>query len=113
MKVVYIAGPFTAPTPHEIEYNIRDAEYVGLEVAALGMSALVPHSVGRFAVGTFDEAYWYEATMAQLRKCDAVMMVPGWEESIGAKQERDEAIALNIPVFEILDDLKLWKELTP
>jgi len=35
-----------------------------------------------------------------LKRCDLVVMVPGWENSSGAKEERNVAIEHNIPVFE-------------
>ena len=110
MPVVYIAGPFTGDTPYETERNIRRAEAEGLRIASLGASPLVPHSQGRFAVGTMTPQYWYDATMAQMLKCDAVLMLPGWSLSVGAVSERTRASQASIPVFYSHKELGRWIE---
>lgn len=108
MKVVYVAGRFTAATPWETEQNVRRAEAVGLEVAQLGAAPMIPHSNTRFFVGTVNPEFWYAATLALLLKSDAVVMVPGWEASKGATAEMAAAVAAGIPVFHRLIDLAGW-----
>ena len=110
MKVVYIAGRFTAPTAWEIEQNVRQAEALAVEVARLGAMPLCPHTNSRFffgLTGTTAE-FWYEGTMELLRRCDALIYVPGWEGSKGTLAEREEAWTLKIPQFHHLRDLKDW-----
>ncbi len=34
-----------------------------------------------------------------ISRCDAVFMIPGWEQSCGAPRERDYAMQLGIPIF--------------
>lgn len=108
MQVVYIAGKFRGPTAWDVECNIREAEKVGLEVALLGASPLIPHTNTRFFNGTCTEQFWLDATMALLRKCDAVMTVWNWEQSQGATLEVAEAQALGIPVFHTLNAITDW-----
>lgn len=108
MKVVYVAGPFTAPTAWGIEQNVRVAEEAGLRVAEMGASALVPHTMGRHLVGTITPAYWYEATLALMLKCDAVLTVDAWGSSNGATNEVLVAREKGIPVFEWFAELALW-----
>ena len=50
MKVVYIAGPYTAPDAWQRELNIRAAEMMAMEVAKLGAMPLCPHTNTRFFV---------------------------------------------------------------
>ena len=38
-------------------------------------------------------------TLELMRRCDAVVVIPGWEHSTGTKAEIDEAMRLEIPVF--------------
>jgi hypothetical protein len=37
--------------------------------------------------------------MALLRACHAILLIPGWEHSAGARGERDEMLRLIRPVF--------------
>jgi len=48
--------------------------------------------------------------MAEMRTCDAVLMVPGWAQSVGAVAEKAEAERLGIPVFLHVRDLVEWLE---
>jgi len=114
MKTVYIAGPFTAPTPWLIENNVRRAEELSLKVCALGnVVALCPHTMYRFFYGMETANYWYEATLELLRRCDAIIMLNGWEQSTGAVGEHTEAIELSIPIFteDQLDLVQDWAKL--
>lgn len=112
MKIVYCAGRFTAPTREGVEANILAATDIGVAVAALGACPCVPHS------NTADPRYealqpyewWLDATLELLRKCDAVMLVPGWHDSRGARGEVIEAQRLGIPVFDELAELQSWLE---
>lgn len=112
MPVVYIAAPFTAPTGWGIEQNVRRAEEAGLAVAEMGASPLIPHANTRFFVGTKTPAWWYEATLALLLKCDAVLIVGAWEASKGATAEALAAQEAGIPVFELYGELALWIQRT-
>lgn len=108
MKVVYVAGPFTAENAWEIEQNVRRAEEAGLEVAKLGASPVIPHANTRFFHGTMTPEFWYRATEALMFVCHAVLLIPGWTASKGAVAERDRAVAAGIPVFNSLGALADW-----
>lgn len=108
MKVVYIAGKYRGPTPWDVEQNIRAAEEVAARVAAMGLMPQVVHPMTRFIGGSnSDEQFWVDGTLEIMRRCDAVVLVPGWDKSTGTRGEIAEARALGIPVFglESGDDL--------
>lgn len=108
MKVVYIAGKFRAPTHWGVVENVRRAEAVALDVWSLGAAALCPHlNTANFDGALPDEA-WLSGTMALMERCDAVMLVPGWLDSEGARAERTRALALGLPVFDDLQKLAEW-----
>lgn len=108
MRCVYIAGRYTQPGPDEIANNVRKA---ASEAATLlyqhGYAVLCPHTMSH----GFEAAlgYSYERTMAAclewVLRCDAVLMLPGWQGSPGAKRERAVAHAAGIPVFYRREDL--------
>lgn len=114
MKLTYVAGPFSAATRAGVEDNIMRAALVGVEVAKVGGFPVVPHSNTSHPLYEQVQQYpfWIAATMAMLRKCDAVMLVSGWEESSGARGERKEALRLGMPIFlpGDYDGLSRWLE---
>lgn len=99
MRLIYIAGPFRAPTAWAIEQNIRRAETLSLEVWKLGAAALCPHANARFFHGLCDDQVFLDGTLEMLRRCDAVLVCAGWTGSTGTKGEIAEAHRLNLPVF--------------
>lgn len=106
MKVVYIAGPFRASNSWDMEQNIRKAETLALECWRAGFAALCPHTNTRFFQGAADDSVWLEGDLELLKRCDACLMVPGWEKSQGSCAEREFAIANNIVVLENLESLE-------
>lgn len=110
MPAVYVAGPFKAATNELIEANIRRAEAMGLEVAKLGATPLIPHANTRAFHTVIDEAFMLEATKELMRRCDAVILCEGWQESAGTRDEMCEAHWLGLPVFYSLFGLKNWLE---
>jgi hypothetical protein len=115
MKVVYVAGKFRSTNPDGTSnawgvcQNVRAAEEVGLAVWKLGHAALVPHlNTAHFqdADGLPDKL-WLDGDLEILRRCDAVVLVPGWERSKGALAEITAANQLGIPVFDGADDFAL------
>lgn len=87
---VYIAGPFTAPTPEGVDANVDAAERVMRQIVESSerFAVLCPHSLGRsFKDGPGSPDYWYRATMAMAQDCDACVTVPGWEHSLGSVRE--------------------------
>ncbi len=108
MRVIYIAGPFTAPNAWGIEQNVRAAEALGLEVAQLGAMPLIPHANTRFFHGVGGDINWYEGTLELMRRCDAIIVRAGSEDSKGVRAEIDEAWRLKIPVFHDIYSLMDW-----
>lgn len=109
MKVVYIAGPFTAPTAWAIEQNIRAVEDLGILVAKMGFAPLMPHVNTRFFHGTCTPEFWYQAAEAMLLKSDGVLFREGWSGSLGCRMELAAAESANIPRFFTLAELETWK----
>lgn len=105
MKVIYIAGKYRGPTPWAVEQNIRAAEDVAAKVIQAGHMPLTPHKNTAHMEGLADDAFFLEGTMELLRRCDAVLCVSNWRDSVGARAEVEEARRLGLPVFGTGTDL--------
>jgi nucleoside 2-deoxyribosyltransferase len=109
LKLVYVAGPLFGPNDWEIRRHIHRAAALGYEVAKLGAYPVIPHTnTGSVFVGTMTPEFWYAGTLELLRRCDAVILVTGWEDSKGSTAEFAEARRLNLPVFSFVHELKTW-----
>jgi hypothetical protein len=103
--VIYIAGPYRAPSAKEISENVRRAEAVGQEILRRGHVALCPHSMTHdWDIGTGITDKTFLATgLVLLSRCDAICMVEGWRRSAGATAELQRALALGLEVFMDVD----------
>jgi hypothetical protein len=107
MKIVYIAGQLTTGWDGKdrsyIEKNIKAAEQFQVALANAGIGAFCAHthtSFHREKGGTAPESYYYELGLEFLkRSCDAVLAMPGWEKSRGAKWEVELATKEKRPIF--------------
>lgn len=108
MRVVYVAGKFTGKNSWEIHRNVFHAESLGMAVAEAGAMPLIPHKNTSNFFGTMTEEFWYEGTMELLRRCDAMILVPGWETSKGTRDEVEWARKGGMRVFTEIDQLKTW-----
>lgn len=110
IHVVYVAGPFRAPTPIEVRANVLRAEQLGCAVLQLGAMPLIPHA----NTGHFDSVapqdLMIEGTLELMRRCDAVVFTDDWQRSVGARGENEEAVRLGLPRFFSIDGLRAWLE---
>ena len=113
MRVIYIAGKFRGPTAWAIESNIRAAESLALEVWRSGAAALCPHTNTRFFQDAAPDDLWLAGDLAMLERCDALLTVSNWRDSIGAKAEVQHAERRSTPVFHDLTDLQDWLRSNP
>lgn len=99
--VLYVAGPYRAPTPEGIAANIQAAREVAIKLWAAGHFALCPHlNTANFELdsGLSDEMY-LDGDLKILARCDGIVMLPTWTSSTGATGEHEYALAQGIPVY--------------
>lgn len=114
MLKVYVAGPYSADNVITVLENIRAGIKMAKDVFIAGFAPFCPwldyHYTLALADGeklTVEQYYAY--SMAWLRASDAVLILPGWENSNGTKAEMREAVELGIPVFHDITELLLWR----
>lgn len=108
VPLVYVAGPYRAETREGVELHIQTARAVGLQVARKGWCPVIPHTMLAHldaAAPSIADQFWLDATLELMRRCDAVLLLPGWTQSSGTRAEVAEAQRLGLPVFDAVDFL--------
>lgn len=101
---VYIAGRFRGPKNQDVQRHIDVASWFRAPVAEEGCFPVCVHVGEGLAMHDIQQAnagqFWLDVTLDELRTCDAVVVVPGWQSSSGTYWEVQEALRLGMPVFE-------------
>jgi len=113
VKVIYVAGPYRADTSIEVTRNVHRAAAEAAELLyAHGLAVICPHSMSHGWEGHSD--YTPERTLLGcfelVRRCDALLLMRGWQRSEGSVAERDVALEAGIPVFVSRKKLLEWAE---
>lgn len=110
MKRVYVAGAYSSDNVLGMLSNMRKGMKLAKDVLLRGYAPFTPwhdfHHTLMLDEGEelFVHAY-HNFSMSWLEVSDAVLLVPGWENSKGTATEIKRAQELNIPIFYELSDL--------
>jgi hypothetical protein len=97
--LVYVAGSYTASTRCQVMANVQRAREVAERVARARAFPITPHFLGDGIEDVGGAVFWYEGTLELMRRCDAVVVVPGSENSRGTRIEIATARGVGLPVF--------------
>lgn len=95
MTTLYISGPMTGlpalnfPAFHEAARQLRAVGYKVINPAEHDEEPGLPWE------------HYLRKDIRLLMDCDAVALLPGWENSRGARLERDIALALSMPCLHV------------
>jgi hypothetical protein len=105
LPLVYIAGPYTHPDP---VLNVRRSIETASRLYDSGkVVPLIPHLTMLWQlVDPKPLDHWYEYDLHLLRRCDAVLVIPG--KSAGAEAEAKLALDLGMPLFDDEQELLEW-----
>ncbi len=109
--ILYIAGPYSG----DIDQNIATARAVAIKVWEAGHVAVCPHlNNAHFEQDcSLSYAQYIEGDLKIISRCDGVLMLPDWEKSIGARQEKLFAEEHYISVYTEIPPLNPIEELRP
>lgn len=124
IRTVYVAGPLTPISTtenHAAEYlrNMRNMVVAARRLLMAGFYPFVPAFDFLFFMIPPTDSTWEagpveisgsqikDYSMEWLRRCDAVLFLPGWSKSVGSLAEYEEMKSLGIPGFYNIDDLLL------
>lgn len=97
---VYLIGPYNGDSIWAIKQNVEEARTVARELWASGYAVLCPHTNTEFMDGPDLSAdRFIEGDIEWLSVADAVVLLPGWEQSRGSQAELNAARKFGIPVY--------------
>ena len=119
MRIVFIAGPYTGDgTVASIERNIREAEKYQIALANREVGFFCAHNHTEHFSSTKGalppEQFYYDLDFQFLmRAADAILAMPTWEKSLGAKREVEWARGKGMKIFYPTDptdieDIVTW-----
>ena len=95
--LVYTSGPYSG----DIDMNIATARWVAIKLWEAGYAVICPHlnsaHFEKDCKATYEQ--YIAGDLEMVKGCDAMVMIPGWEASKGAVEERNYALSLGIPVY--------------
>ena len=108
---IYIVGPFSAPSKVGEAFNVAAAVKVWHLLTESGYHAFCPQAVSGplDSVKALTPEFWYRWTLDEMRRSDAVCLVPDDEyhtpigSSRGCSEEIEEAENRGIPVYTLAD----------
>ena len=110
MLRVYVAGAYSSDNVMGVFDNMRRGMKVAYDVIKAGFAPFVPWFDYHFSlIGEMELKEYYDYSLAWLEASDAVLVVPGWENSKGTKAEIERAKSNGIPVFFNVKDLRKWR----
>jgi hypothetical protein len=106
--IIYISGKYSG----DIDNNIALARKVAIEVWERGHVALCPHLNTAHFEEDCDCSYddYIKGDLLLIEGCDAILMLPGWQESQGAQVEYEYAEKLGLPMYHYPDIPEVKRE---
>lgn len=101
IPLIYVAGPYRAPTLPDREANILHARKHGEMLAAMGAYPVIPHTNTAHMDDIASDGFWLAGTLTLMLRCDGALFIPGWRLSSGAQTEYDAARRRGIPTLDI------------
>ena len=105
--IIYLAGPIRPKGDQTLEGNINNAKSIALELWKKDYTVISPHANSDLPITLADkevEAWrWLNGDLDIIARCDAVVVLPSWEESAGTKGEIEfakERLAIPFAVFK-------------
>ena len=89
---IYVAGPMTG----YLDYNYPAFNAAAVALRSLGHHVENPAENEHLNDGTWGWSDYLRRALTQLLTCDAIVLLPGWEQSKGAQIESDLAETLGI-----------------
>ena len=112
--IIYLASPIRPKGDQTLRGNIDNAKKIALELWGKGYTVFCPAAntdLPSEAAHALEKPakFWLDADLEILAKCDALVLIPGWQDSEGCRGELVFAYWKNMPIH-IYPDLPEVKE---
>lgn len=104
-RMAFVSGPFRHDNPAQMAAHVLTAQAAGLALAKRGWCPYVPHAAIGFAYGQIDETTADAINDAFLTCADAIVLLPGWGQSVGARRELDLARKWGLMVYRSVSEV--------
>lgn len=100
MKVIYVAGKYRGESEAEVFDNIIHARSAALRLWGEGWAVICPHTNTMFMGSRLggDEKF-IKGDLEIVARCDAIYMLKGWGDSVGATKELGVAEDLELEIY--------------
>lgn len=118
-KIIFIAGPVRGDGSLEAKRNnIERAKKIIVSLIENNIPYYSPHlNIDQeiLLMGEDASKFAWDCNAKFLKRCDALGVLPGWENSNGTLQEIENAKSRNLPIFyleksEAIQEIKNWLE---
>jgi len=102
-RIVYIIGPYSAPTEEAVEVNIEIARVAAERFWQNGIVTVCPHLNTAHMDGIASYETFVEGLCLLLKRCDLGFVLPEWHTSAGSLREMEVATQAFIPLTTHFD----------
>lgn len=104
---IFLSGGITAQTQEDLKSINKLASDIAYQCWCKGWSVISPHKncYGYVPNDLMDYQSWMIGTLSQILRCDALLLLPDWEKSKGARIEHEVARYCKIPIYEYKNDI--------
>lgn len=103
MKIAYISGKYRDKSLSAIDENIQLARRAAKHLWSEGWAVICPHSNTAFMDGVCPDEQFLNGDLSIINRLnpgtDAMFMLPNWEDSEGARREREVAHGRMLRVY--------------
>ena len=111
IKLAYLAGPYSANDDWTKQQHINRCWKAGFALNKRGIGHIGPHLNSQWMDAANDADFYYRLGERLLTACDGILMLDGWENSKGSRQELALANDLGLPVFYSLEEVyQAWEK---
>jgi len=99
VKVLYIAGKYRGKSENEVFENIVHARSIAVKLWNEGWAVICPHTNAFFMGSKLGDKMFLDGDLEIVKRCDAIYMLKGWEQSQGAKRELEVVIESGLELY--------------